>query len=429
MNYNFDQTIDLTNAELQMSFDISMDANLSFDETSKDHQIMQPSIYQLTPDRANVHSVATPQNKLDFENIQTLTPKFSFHKQETVSPSELSDITGSDFSLGLNKVPSKNGIDNTQEGVINSYTSVSLSQSSDMSALLSQNNRQPLNECSNQHPETYGGNKRKFNLAKNLFAKVEQRNTIFSNMDPDIVHADSMPEFPVQPPANTFRFKRIFSVPSVPVEAISCNSHNVPPFNLESANFLLEDPNCNSVFTLEPDNNEGVVFLDSPILRDILDGKTHISRENVILVDSRYPYEFEGGHIEGAINIYTKESILDYFFKNSPSLLFKRQNYNSNLVVIFHCEFSQNRGPTLARFLRNQDRKVHTKCYPKLFYPEIYILKGGYKAFFELFSSHCAPSEYVTMADPRFSLDYAKFKKEQKSSRDSHTCSVGIKKR
>lgn len=36
-----------------------------------------------------------------------------------------------------------------------------------------------------------------------------------------------------------------------------------------------------------------------------------------------------------------------------------------------------------SRFLRAQDRKRNEYRYPKLNYPEIYLLEGGYKAFYE----------------------------------------------
>ena len=52
-------------------------------------------------------------------------------------------------------------------------------------------------------------------------------------------------------------------------------------------------------------------------------------------------------------------------------------------VLIFHCEFSSERGPKMSRFLREQDRELNKDHYPRLNYPEIYVLEGGYKAFYE----------------------------------------------
>lgn len=39
--------------------------------------------------------------------------------------------------------------------------------------------------------------------------------------------------------------------------------------------------------------------------------------------------------------------------------------------------------------------------YPKLFYPEIYILQGGYSGFFAHYKERCEPQNYVTMQDER----------------------------
>jgi hypothetical protein len=39
--------------------------------------------------------------------------------------------------------------------------------------------------------------------------------------------------------------------------------------------------------------------------------------------------------------------------------------------------------------------------YPKLHYPEIYILQGGYSGFFAQYKERCEPQNYVAMQDER----------------------------
>ena len=38
-----------------------------------------------------------------------------------------------------------------------------------------------------------------------------------------------------------------------------------------------------------------------------------------------------------------------------------------------------------SRFMRQTDRKKNDMAFPKLYYPELYLLDGGYKAFYEKF--------------------------------------------
>jgi M-phase inducer tyrosine phosphatase len=101
--------------------------------------------------------------------------------------------------------------------------------------------------------------------------------------------------------------------------------------------------------------------------------------DNFVIIDCRFKYEYEGGHIKGAININSPVELKEQFFlKIKPRTL-----------LVFHCEFSQVRGPELANFFRNLDRKMNEKAYPKLFYPYVYILQGGYNMFYSLSPDQC----------------------------------------
>ncbi|CAH8483818.1 unnamed protein product [Schistosoma turkestanicum] len=212
---------------------------------------------------------------------------------------------------------------------------------------------------------------------------------------------------------------------------------------------------------------------------------------NYVIIDCRFPYEYEGGHIKGAINIFTHSDLVQEIFnrvpaqrppgtsgpprflgedlarrlattqreplsapcelisddedeyefpgnttseisdsdlayaneevleknihndspKSEPDLSYASSglssvsesgNQDPPFVVIFHCEFSSQRAPALAAFLRSVDRVSNYHRYPFLYFPEIYIMKGGYSAFYRKFPHICTPQEYVKM----FHRDY-----------------------
>ncbi|KXS09220.1 Rhodanese-like protein, partial [Gonapodya prolifera JEL478] len=100
------------------------------------------------------------------------------------------------------------------------------------------------------------------------------------------------------------------------------------------------------------------------------------------IVDCRYRYEYDGGHIIGAKNIFAIDDMEELFVKavkdGGPDV----KPLMSRDVFVFHCEFSSHRGPRMAANLRSRDRELNYKHYPNLHWPEIYVLSGGYREFF-----------------------------------------------
>lgn len=132
------------------------------------------------------------------------------------------------------------------------------------------------------------------------------------------------------------------------------------------------------------------------------------------VIDCRYPYEYNGGHIEGATNLYTRDQILEHLLDIKISLETHPEKPTRNILV-FHCEFSSERGPSLYRFLRKWDRFRNTDSYPALHYPEVYLLDGGYKNFYEQYSDLCVPESYLPMLDPDHSKDLKYFRAKSKT--------------
>uniref|UniRef100_A0A1A9VYE4 protein-tyrosine-phosphatase n=1 Tax=Glossina austeni TaxID=7395 RepID=A0A1A9VYE4_GLOAU len=132
------------------------------------------------------------------------------------------------------------------------------------------------------------------------------------------------------------------------------------------------------------------------------------------IIDCRYPYEFDGGHIRGARNLFTQEQIIGEFLTQKKT---KKEHAEASKrhIIIFHCEFSSERGPKLSRFLRNHDRARNTSSYPALDYPEVYLLHNGYKEFFENYADLCEPHAYRPMLEPSYYDEYRHFRSKSKS--------------
>lgn len=80
-------------------------------------------------------------------------------------------------------------------------------------------------------------------------------------------------------------------------------------------------------------------------------------------------------------------------------------------AIIFHCEFSEKRGPALWSHFRSVDREQNQDCHPNLDYPELYLLKGGYSSFYRDFPSSCT-GKYTRMDNPYFKKHFKLRSKE-----------------
>lgn len=235
--------------------------------------------------------------------------------------------------------------------------------------------------------------------------------------------------------------------------------------------------------------------IDAATLVKLIDGDYNHLIKSFTIVDCRYPYEYEGGHIQNAVNIHTGPELVKLFIdkssqehsqstqqhhhhhpqsnhhhnhdnnnKPSPqvddddsmqpisspstsssssspsphsqpeplvtqsqpimttstnasnnsssaanfdfSSFYQNQRGNQSNrsssssvqerhIIIFHCEFSSERGPRLMKLLREKDRQINK--YPELMHPELYLLHGGYREFYKRFKQYCTPQAYKPM--------------------------------
>lgn len=163
----------------------------------------------------------------------------------------------------------------------------------------------------------------------------------------------------------------------------------MPKPNFEDLDPLNDEPIQTSDLKLPHIIKDHVPRITCDQLAEILNAPHLFSYIDIIILDARYPYEYKGGHINGAQNVASRAQLRHIF----------RQCANRNYLVICHCEFSQKRGPSLFQMIRSYDRE--SNHYPKLSIPEMYVLDGGYKLFYDKYPSLCAGG-YTEMRDDYF---------------------------
>ncbi|KAM4875599.1 M-phase inducer phosphatase 3 [Thomomys bottae] len=137
--------------------------------------------------------------------------------------------------------------------------------------------------------------------------------------------------------------------------------------------------------------HQGLKYVNPETVAALLSGKFQGMIEKFFIIDCRYPYEYLGGHIQGALNLYSHKELYDFFLKKPIIPVDMRKR----IIIVFHCEFSSERGPRMCRSLRGEDRALNQ--YPALYYPELYVLKGGYRDFFPEYMELCEPQGYCPM--------------------------------
>jgi hypothetical protein len=160
---------------------------------------------------------------------------------------------------------------------------------------------------------------------------------------------------------------------------------------------------------------------------ELLRGDPHMRAlyDRVVFIDCRFQYEYNGGHIDVAPHLsdwvevhhippHQSQEAMEFLFKGSGNRRLPMRVDQDRVCVIFHCEFSQKRGPDMCKKVRAEDRRLilnNGESYPNLYYPEMYVLSNGYKKFWESFPDMCLPPHYVAENDQRFADECRTFNK------------------
>ncbi len=135
------------------------------------------------------------------------------------------------------------------------------------------------------------------------------------------------------------------------------------------------------IFVPHTKSVDGHKIISCQSFNNVITGKYSHLFDNFLIIDCRYNFEFNGGHIPGAVNVQSSD-LLELLFKANIGI-------NKHIGWIFYCEFSSQRAPRAAHFLRKMDSQLNRLIYPRLCFPHAYVLDGGYNKYF----NHCNDSE------------------------------------
>ncbi|OAL52086.1 Rhodanese-like protein [Pyrenochaeta sp. DS3sAY3a] len=195
---------------------------------------------------------------------------------------------------------------------------------------------------------------------------------------------------PTGPPSRRpSKFRRSLSMFEHPGDVMNAKQDQVDyqPSGLQSVMDVDDSPSLSlpHFTTTEP---ESLPRITPATLVQVLDGIYDHAYDNKVIIDCRFEYEYNGGHIEGAMNFCDKERLAERLFQGQ---------FTTKTLLILHCEYSAHRAPLMAKFVRSQDRKENAHQYPQLSFPEVYILDGGYSSFYHSHATRCYPQNYLRM--------------------------------
>ncbi len=122
------------------------------------------------------------------------------------------------------------------------------------------------------------------------------------------------------------------------------------------------------------ENFSDIKYVSSSSVANLICTSAESSLSLVSIIDTRAPFEFELGHIKGSINIFTKETMQEYFDLENGT------QHKPEVLIFYSQNFSQSE-LGLAHFLRALDARINRDTTHRLTFPRIYLLNDGFKTF------------------------------------------------
>jgi M-phase inducer tyrosine phosphatase len=108
--------------------------------------------------------------------------------------------------------------------------------------------------------------------------------------------------------------------------------------SLQSVMDVDDSPTLKLPHFMPPNEPDSLPRITDTTLIGVLNGDYSHVYDKTVIVDCRFEYEYEGGHIDGALNFCDKEQLAEELFKPS---------FPPNTLLVFHCEYSAHRAPLM----------------------------------------------------------------------------------
>lgn len=162
--------------------------------------------------------------------------------------------------------------------------------------------------------------------------------------------------------------------PAAPEEVITLQSPPTPRVNKSNLGSYQPSPEASftsgfghkealgKILPCFPVKEDGLMRITASTLNDLLTGVYDDAIDQYVVIDCRFDYEYKGGHVEGAINLATSKAVEDFLLGTGDDSLYAapeempppsksgEADATGNprkTILVFHCEFSCKRAPTL----------------------------------------------------------------------------------
>jgi hypothetical protein len=145
------------------------------------------------------------------------------------------------------------------------------------------------------------------------------------------------PKKPAGPPSRRpAKFRRSLSMFESPADILNEDQKHCTVNNLQQIADIEETPRLKLPHFIPEDQPDSLPRITSETMLQLFAGAYNHLFDHKMIIDCRFEYEYEGGHINQAVNFCDKEALAEELFI---------KNCTSNTLLIFHCEYSAHRAP------------------------------------------------------------------------------------